>query len=394
MFVLLFAAIAIGWLLGRRSTFVSRRSRRYFHKQGKARSSVIDAISHEVVEDGLALDGASPQARLAMGVQLRRRGEVDGAVRIHQELLARPSLPEDDIVRARLELARDYISAGLLDRAEELLLELVREFPRQSRAGQGHLLEIYEAEREWRRAIDVATGLLPRKLRREKKLHEGPLSQGQKPALRLAHYYCELAEEERLGGNNDAASALLRQALDYDRQCVRAAMLLGQVEYDSGRYQSAAQALQRVRLQDPDYLPETITLLRKCYAALSDEKRLRAYLLECLTARSTPALVMAVAQDMAVHEGGVATSHFLTQQLPESPSLGGMSQLIGLQLEASKEAPRADLELLQNLTRRLVASRPSYRCNHCGFAGKYLHWNCPGCKHWGTIKAIDEPGSH
>ena len=94
MFVLLFAAIAIGWLLGRRSTFVSRRSRRYFHKQAKARSSVIDAISHEVVEDGLALDGASPQARLAMGVQLRRRGEVDGAVRglgRHRLIVPQPS---------------------------------------------------------------------------------------------------------------------------------------------------------------------------------------------------------------------------------------------------------------------------------------------------------------
>ncbi len=393
MFGLLFAAIAIGWILGRRGSSASTVSRSYFSNDGAADSGAGDAASLDALADGLALDGTSAQARIAMGVQLRRRGEVDGAVRIHQELLARPSLPVDEAGRARLELARDYISAGLLDRAEDLLLELVENYPGQSRAGQRHLLEIYETEREWRRAIDVARGLLPRKLQREKHVQGGPLEQGQKPALRLAHYCCELAGEERLCDNNDAAREWLRQALEYDKQCVRASMLLGQVEYDSGRYRQAVQALQRVRLQDPDYLPDTIALLRRCHIALDDPEPLRAYLFECLANRPTPGLVTAVAQDMAGSDGHAATSQFLAQRLLESPSLGGLSQLIGLKLEDSQEGSRADLELLQSLTRSLVASRPSYRCGHCGFAGKYLHWNCPGCKYWGSIKAIDGQGS-
>jgi lipopolysaccharide biosynthesis regulator YciM len=60
---------------------------------------------------------------------LRRRGEVERAIRIHENLLARPDLPQAQVHMAHLELARDYISAGLLDRAEKLLLDLVEESP-------------------------------------------------------------------------------------------------------------------------------------------------------------------------------------------------------------------------------------------------------------------------
>jgi lipopolysaccharide biosynthesis regulator YciM len=93
-------------------------------------------------------------------------------------------------------------------------------------------------------------------------------------------------------------------------------------------------------------------------------------------------------------EGGAAAADFLAAQLLQYPSLAGLSQLIGLQLGASSGKPREDLAVLQGLAERLLASRPAYRCGHCGFAGKHLHWNCPGCKHWGSIKPIGGPGSH
>ena len=390
-FGLFFAAIVIGWTLGRRAR-TAEVSTSYFSGRRRGREHAVDTATDPLV-DGLSADSGNTQTRIALGVQLRRRGEVDGAVRIHQDLLARNGLPADDLAQAQLELARDYISAGLLDRAEELLLELVRDFPGQCQAGRRHLLEIYEIERDWRRAIEAAKPLLPRKLARKNAAGEASLGPGQRVAQRLAHYCCELAEEERLGGDMEAARRLLNEALSRDKCSVRASMLLAQIEWDAGRYRHAAQSLQRVRAQDPDYLPETIELLRKCYAALEDQESLRAYLLECLAVRPTPALVAAVAEDMARAEGDRAAGEFLAAQLVEYPSLRGLSQLIGLQRNASDEASRPDLDLLQNLSQRLVATRPAYRCGHCGFAGKVLHWHCPGCKHWGSIKAIAGPGS-
>ncbi len=390
VFGLLFAAIAIGWALGRRSASSLPPASTYFSGRSRSVEPSGDALIEHISED-LALEAGSARTHIAMGVQLRRRGEVDGAVRIHGDLLARPALAAEDQFRVRLELARDYISAGLLDRAEELLLQLVRDYPGQCRLAREHLLDIYEAERDWRRATQVARAMLPRKLPWDRR-GQGPLQRSQGPALRLAHYCCELAQDARLAGDLEDARGMLRQALELDQRCVRASLLLGQLEYDEGHYRQAVQALRRVRQQDPDYLPETISLLRQCYRGLDDGRSLREYLLESLAQRPTPALVAAVAADMTLAEGDAAAAEFLASQLLQHPSLLGLSQLIGLQLGCSEGKSRQDLALLQGLAERLLASRPAYRCGHCGFAGKHLHWNCPGCKHWGSIKAIGGPG--
>ena len=391
IFGLLFAAIAIGWVLGRRSATPPPPVGTYFSGRPRAFEPPPEAAIEPLAE-ALALEAGTARTHIAMGVQLRRRGEVDGAVRIHGDLLAQPTLAEEEQTRARLELARDYISAGLLDRAEELLLQLVRDYPGQCHTARAHLLDIYEAERDWRRATDVARAMLPRKLRWERP-EQAPSQRSQGSALRLAHYCCELAEVARLADDPVEARKLLLEALARDRQCVRASLLLGQVEFDSGRYRQAVQTLRRVRQQDPDYLPETIALLRRCYQGLEDAHSLRDYLVESLTQRPTPALVAAIAADMIQAEGGAAATEFLATKLLQHPSLAGLSQLIGLQLGASSGGAREDLSVLQGLAERLVASRPAYRCGHCGFAGKHLHWNCPGCKHWGSIKPIGGPGS-
>jgi lipopolysaccharide biosynthesis regulator YciM len=254
-------------------------------------------------------------------------------------------------------------------------------------------LEVYEIERDWRRAIEVAKSLLPRKLQRQGQTPPTAGRPGQRAATLLAQYYCELADEERNAGDPDAARKLLQAALASDKHCVRASILLGKVEYDAGRFRQAIRALRRVRVQDAAYLPETIELLRKCYAALDETQQLQEYLAECLATKPTPALVAAVAADMVRAEDREAAGAFLAAQLLEYPSLPGLAQLIGLQRHSSEGEPREDLAILQDLTRRLIAARPTYRCGQCGFAGKHLHWNCPGCKHWGTIKAMDEPGA-
>jgi lipopolysaccharide biosynthesis regulator YciM len=97
---------------------------------------------------------------------------------------------------------------------------------------------------------------------------------------------------------------------------------------------------------------------------------------------------MAVAEDMVQAEGSEAAGQFLTEELARRPSLRGLARLISLQLETSNDKEREDLGLLQVLVNRLIAERPLYRCTHCGFSGRHLHWSCPGCKHWGTVKSI------
>ncbi len=211
---------------------------------------------------------------------------------------------------------------------------------------------------------------------------------GQPVAVVLAHYYCELAAEKHEAGDLQEARKLLQEALVQDRQCVRASLMLGRVEYDAGRFKPAVKALRKVRQQDPDYVCETVPTLRRCYRELNDEKALRVYLKECLEAQPSAPLIIAAAQDVLEAEGSAVAEEFLAQQLAERPSLRGLEQLISLQVDSSEGSARDSLGLLQVLVKRLIEERPAYRCSHCGFSGRHLHWFCPGCKYWGTMKTI------
>ncbi len=98
--------------------------------------------------------------------------------------------------------------------------------------------------------------------------------------------------------------------------------------------------------------------------------------------------MIAAAEDLLESEGSTVAEEFLTNHLAKKPSLRGLEQLLGLKLSASEGEARDNLNLLQSLVKPLVEARPSYRCTHCGFSGRHLHWFCPGCKYWGTVKPI------
>lgn len=393
LFGLLFVATGIGWFLGRRGAGLAARNTGHDlpSQYYRGLNYLLDGRPDGAVDafiNALEVNSETLETHIALGNLLRKRGEVDRAIRIHQNLLARPSLPRSQVHQAHLELARDYISAGLLDRAERLLLDLVKESPEQRRASQRYLLEIYQSEREWPQAIEVATQLLPRKSLLGAQPGEPGGAQGQPVSVALAHYYCELASDKRDAGELAEAARLLQQAIARDKQCVRASIMQGEVEHAAGNHKQAIKALRRVRQQDPDFIPETIATLRKCYRELGEGSALRAYLKDCLAANPSAPLVLAVAEDLREAEGADAAAEFLSQQLAERPSLRGLARLISLQMDDTQGRVRDNLGLLQVLVDRLIAERPAYRCGHCGFAGRQLHWYCPGCKHWGTIKAI------
>ncbi|MEM6581532.1 MAG: tetratricopeptide repeat protein [Pseudomonadota bacterium] len=384
-FTLFFLAIAIGWVLGRRSSRGSVSDGYFLGGQAPDEADAANAL--RVLADELPSEASQTHRRMALAAQLRLRGEVDGAVRLHRELLDKDTLPERDHHQIQLELAKDFISAGLLDRAEQLLLQLVKESEEQAQAARDHLLDIYETERDWSSAINIAKSLLS---------CEAPVSVAyadSKSALhtatRLAHYACELGQDKQREGNLTVARDLFQEALVQDSKCVRASLLLAQLELAERRYSKAIESLREVRNQDPDYVPETVEPLAHCYDALGDDVSLQHYLMECLAQHPTAGLVCAIAQEIKIKEGAQAASEFLSVQLGQRPSLAGLSQFVEWHRSADGNASFAELEVVQSLTNRLAAAMPNYRCVQCGFASKQLHWHCPGCKRWGSIKAID-----
>lgn len=396
VFTLLFVAIGIGWLLGRRGSRKVAAAPELPSQYYKGLNYLLDGRPDGAVDafiTALEVNSETLETHIALGNVLRKKGEVDRAIRIHQNLLARPSLPRSQVHQAHLELARDYISAGLLDRAERLLLDLVNESPELRRTAQHYLLEIFQSEREWKSAVEVALKLLPRKSLLGSSSVETAGEGGQDVSVALAHYYCEIAAGKITRGKLQQAHKLLQQALSTDKQCVRASIMMGDVEYRSGHYKAAIKALRKVRMQDSDYISETVGLLRQCYRELEDEVALKAYLEDCLDEHASATLVLAVADDIRDARGNEEAGEFLSSQLSRQPSLRGLAKLISLQMDHAEGGERDKLDLLQELANRLVADRNAYRCSHCGFAGKHLHWFCPGCKTWGTMKTIRDTGN-
>ncbi|EED34629.1 TPR domain protein [Luminiphilus syltensis NOR5-1B] len=386
---LFFVAVGLGWLLGRggipgvaprslwRASLPSQYYRGLNFLLDGSQDNAIDAFTR-----ALEVNSETFDTHIALGNVLRRRGEVERAIRIHQNLLARPSLPAAQLHLAHLELARDYISAGLFDRAERLLLDLVSESGNHRRVAQRHLIEIYEAQSDWDSAREVAEALLPKKTLLTQPAVEAD-EVGQPVNLILAHFCCEQAESPQEMGDLSAARKLLDQALKYDGDCVRASMMLADIEFRTSNFSRSLKLLKSVQDQDADFVPETVPALRACYSAIDKRPQFRNYLESCFRARPSTMLVLAIAQELSDTESPESAKQFLRESLREKPTLRGLAMLMSLH-DADEAGTDEALEV--DIIQRLVSARSLYRCQHCGFKAQQLHWYCPGCKHWGTIK--------
>lgn len=385
--LLVFSAIAIGWLLGRNSiTRAIDQPARLHQQYNKGLNYLLNDKPDGALDsfiDALEVNSETLETHIAVGNLMRRKGEVERAIRIHQNLLARPGLPRTHLHQAHLELARDFISAGLLDRAERLLEDLIREAPELHDIATRHLLEIYQDEKEWQTAIDAAQQLLAKK-----PLLKSVRAEDKAIRTALSHYCCELAQLSLTKNDYYSARAQLKQALGYDRKCVRASLIQAQIEYRTGHLSLAVKCLRRVREQDPAFIPETVELLKRCYQRMDNQVGFHNYLLEILDDYPSATILLSLVEDIQLRQGDVAAAEFIGQQLKCRPSLRGLSKLVELHIANSHGAARENLSILQLLVTQLVQGKPRYQCQHCGFSGKRLHWLCPGCKHWGQVKLI------
>ncbi|MFZ0255960.1 MAG: lipopolysaccharide assembly protein LapB [Gammaproteobacteria bacterium] len=321
----------------------------------------------------LEIDSDTIETHLALGNLYRRRGEVDRAIRIHQNLTSRPALTLEQRAEAMFELGQDYVSAGLLDRAEAWFRELIDKHLHVATA-LGQLVEIYEQEQEWESAIRAARRLAE--------------STGGEWDPRLAHYYCQQAEREQRAGKLEQALVMVRQAYGLHRGSVRASLLEGDILAQSGENAAALSAYRRVEDQDPSFLPEAIPRVCGCLHRLGRTDEIRAFLREILDRYGGLTATLAlVDHEQRVH-GQASALQLLTEQLRRRPSVRGYQRLVELELLRTTGECHERLLILRRLILALLAQRPVYRCQQCGFPAKSLHWKCPGCRHWDTIKPV------
>lgn len=325
----------------------------------------------EVFTQMLEVNTETVETHLALGSLFRRRGEVERAIRIHQNLIARPTLDKAQRSLALCELAQDYLKAGLLDRAENLFLELT-EIPAHAEQALRSLMHIYEQEKDWDKAI--AAG---RRLAKTAGRNLEPV---------LAQYHCELGEHGLQTGNIAYARTCAMDALAVDPKCVRASILAGRVAAMQGNDRDAIRAWQKIEQQDAEYLDEVIDEIAKAFRNLNEEPQLHLYLRD--VARRQPGMrtLLTLAELIRARDGQAAAQTFIAERLRQQPSVPGLKRLIDLQITQDTPATRENLDLVKGILDQLAAQQEGYQCRQCGFRGHALHWQCPACHGWITMQ--------
>lgn len=320
------------------------------------------------------LDESTFEIHLALGSLFRRRGEVDRAIRLHQGLVNNPSLSTELHAQALQELALDYMGAGLLDRAEDLCLELV-DVDANNIAALNLLRDIYQQEKEWFRAIDLGRKIA--------------VCKNESQALIIAHYYCELAQQARCKDDLAQAKRMLDKALQEDTVCGRAVIIRAQIEQQLGDYDAAINSYQQLETKAPEYLSEILDELKNCYQAVGQKEKMIAYLRRIIRNHHGVELVLTAARMLKEYEGEDVAMAFLSNEVNVRPSLRGVQYLLELN-QVQLNDKKGYLAVVKSSLDKLLENKPVYRCSHCGFTGVDMHWCCPSCKTWSSIKPIHE----
>jgi len=313
------------------------------------------------------VDNKTIETHFALGNLFRRRGEVDRAIRIHQNIIARPDIAAEQRDQALFSLAKDYLKAGLLDRAENLFIRLAEGSRHQVEALE-QLCRIYEQEHEWQKAIDASQQL--------------ETLSGNSLELEITHYYCELAEQAASENDYAAARQFVKKSQSGRPRTLRGALTRAEIARDSDDTRTALRLFHRI-LDSHTYLitealPELVQIHEREGSTRDLERGLKSML------KRNPEMKTDVAYTAIVNNiGGIGIiDECVEGYMLNEPTLGEFIDLQHMQNSGDDRA--AALNKIRLALSKLAESTPRYQCKECGFSSRKLLWQCPSCKDWET----------
>ncbi|GAA5786487.1 lipopolysaccharide assembly protein LapB [Chitiniphilus shinanonensis] len=309
--------------------------------------------------------------QFTLGHLFRRRGELERAIRMHQKLLARRDLTDTQKQSAQFELAKDFLKAGLFDRAEALLTELQHtEYARQARS---ELLAVYQQEKDWQKAIDIA-----QHMRDESHSYQHEIAQ----------FHCELAEQAFVRSQPDLALQHLEAALAENRQCARAKLLKGEIEQAAGDVEQAIHSWLEIESQDVLAMALVARKLLAAYDALGRGDEGTQLLMRML--QQYPELdVLDLIYERLMAQRGLDTAYeFVREQLKAHPTMPGLRKVLEAHLLVAPDDQKYELEIIGKLLTEATREQTLYYCSTCGFKARQYFWHCPACSEWETYPPV------
>ena len=391
LYALLLIAICTGWLLGRSGSrsikFRPRQTRDIFHEYFAGLNYLLNDEPDEAIDTfikTLEVNGETVETHLALGALLRRRGKVDKAIKVHQALLARSGLEASLADAARLQLAKDYISGGLLDRAERLLKELAQGKPEGKWEALTLLVSIYQLEKEWHRAITCTKELLSHSAYRRSSEWNA----------RMVHYHCEIAEGLLAEGQLVEARQQLRRGGGFQRHHLRASLLTARLEHESGNCNGAIRECRHIAEHSPAFLTQVVDVMAASYSELGREGELIKFLDGFLDKQANPVALQLISRLIAETEGADRAIQYVRRHLAAQPSLAAAAKLLEFEVETNQFDPAmlSDIEKIREVLLAHLAKQPGFQCGYCGYEARQLYWLCPGCHRWDSIQPKLEKG--
>jgi Predicted N-acetylglucosaminyl transferase len=305
---------------------------------------------------------------LTLGKLYRQRGENDKAINIHRTMLDSPDTVGEKRARVLFELAQNYQSAGLVDRAEQIFLGL--QDGKMAREARQHLLNIYQQDRDWEKAVETARLLS----------HDDQTYQ-----FEIAQFYCELAQAALFKSNFDVARFNVGKALEANKKCTRANMILGDIEHRQGNFPAAVEAYAAIEQQNHAYLSMVGEKLYEAYAAQGKPEeglnRLTGYM------QTFPELdlINVVYEKSLLLKCEKEAAQTAVELVRRKPDLNGVYRLLGLKLSDMNPAWKADADMMRSVIGRQLQRSVMYRCRNCHFKSQVFFWHCPACNKWQTF---------
>jgi lipopolysaccharide biosynthesis regulator YciM len=377
LWFLLPIAAAAGWIAAKRND--ARKTRAFWDYTSEFHQGLNVLLSDkqdkpiELFNNATSADRNAAETHIALGNHYRQRGDMERSVFMHQSVLDNEALDEEVRAAARFELARDYDSAGLLDRSEAEFKELIKSEHRMDDAYQS-LLQLHERESDWDQAIKVS---LDAELKTESQF-----------GRRVAHYYCELASESIKRQENEAANSQWLQALEHDDTCARASMMLAELALEAGQYSQASTLYERVEELSPELMPEIIDRRFEVLRQSGNDAEFDRFLKRIHSQRNAYSVIRSTRTVIAERHNPQLADRFFKDQILKRPSLKGLRDWAHDQVELSKPDEREKVQVICDLLDKVVEDKPAYRCNQCGFQGNVMHWRCPSCEQWDSVSTI------
>ncbi|MCU7960420.1 MAG: lipopolysaccharide assembly protein LapB [gamma proteobacterium symbiont of Bathyaustriella thionipta] len=378
MFVLV---AAVGWFAGRRSLKNSadndntpELNSRYFRGLNYLLNEQPDKAI-DVFIKMLDVNSETVETHLALASLFRLRGETERAIRIHQNLIARPGLNKSVRAQALLELGQDYMKAGLFDRAESLFKELV-DLNLHQEAALKNLWQIYQQEKDWPQALKIASDIE----------HKS----GQATQLERVHFLCEMAEEALRNRQHNEALRWIRQAQVVDADMPRSLLLQAEFEKEKARYKQAIKLYMKAAEQYPLATDQVIEPLKDCFHKQGKIAALKSALERLLALRPNARVVIALAEMIEASDGNKAAIDFTAAYLQREADLRVLHHLSGLFLRSSTLAGQHKpvLQMVNNMLAEMLRQTTDFQCGQCGYKANKLLWHCPGCGSWSRAERI------